>query len=1148
MIKSLQKSAGMRLILLPLSLFMLLANAETQAQQQSIPPPSGSGAFGTSVVVLTNGNYVVTDPLYDDGATTDVGAVYLYDGSSHALISTLKGNVANSQVGNGGITALANNNFVVGSPWWNDGVSARAGAATFVNGTTGLNAAVSSTNSLVGSTANDSVGRATSISVLTNGNYVVGTPRWDDGATANVGAVTWASGTSGITGAISAGNSLVGSKADDQLGILTNGQVVRLSNGNYVVISSLWDNGTFVNAGAVTWCSGTGGTIGAVSSSNSLVGSKANDNVGSAYVTVLNNGNYVVCSPNWDNGSIVNAGAATWGNGTSGISGTISSSNSMIGSSANDNIGVSSAVALTNGNYVIRSENWKNGTASNAGAITWGNGATGTSGVVSTSTSLVGTLAGDLAGSGGIFPLPNGNYIACSYHWNNTFSAAHAGAITLCDGSTGTTTGAISASNSLVGTHSEDQVGFGNPITLLNNGNFVVVTGKWNFGVSAVTWINGTTGLTGPITTSNSLTGSGANQTPIGNGPLRVVALNNGNYIVTSPNWDNGSTVNVGAVTWADGLTGITGTISSANSLVGAIANDLVGSGDIITYPSGNYVVASPQWRNGTAISAGAVTYCNGATGTTGAVNTSNSLVGSTTSDSVGINGLLALSNGSYVVSSPNWKNGPITGAGAVTWCNASGTTTGPVSSCNSLVGSTTDEKLGNVKSEALGTGNYITGTANWDNGTTLNVGARTIGDVASPLNGTINSCNSVLGLTGTGTSMTQVYNPVYNYTLVKNATSNSLVVYSGATTNQTLASNLDSSFVAVCAATTAPLVTKSGCRIIGNVASAGALPVTGPVTSKTWVESAVPIYSGQPYVARHSEVVVATNPSTATSRVTLYYTQQEFNDFNAHFGSASDLPTGPSDAAGIANLRIGKFNGASNDNTGLPNSYPGAVTVLDPADADIVWNATKSWWEVTFDMTGSAGLIVQTFTQPLPLDLLEFSGALHNDDALLNWKTDNEKNTTGFDVERSTDGKSFSYIGFVSSTNRPGVNYYHFVDKNISALSIKEVFYRLKQKNADGVQHYSQVVRLSPDGKNAVSLYPNPATMKATLSVSLATADKLQLRILDNIGRVVQQQQVSLSLGTTTMDIDLSQLNSGVYYLELRGNNLNERKQIVKQ
>jgi hypothetical protein len=1154
-------STGKRRALLPLCLFLLSANADVKAQQQTIAAPAGSGAFGTAVVVLSNGNYVVTDPLFDDGAVTDVGAVYLYDGSTQTLISTLKGNVAGSQVGNGGITTLTNGNFVVSSPGWGDGVSTRLGAVTFVNGTSGLNGVVSNINSLVGSTTNDSLGRPISVVRINNDNYAVFSSRWDNGIAANAGAITWADGTTGISGTINASNSLVGSTANDQVGGGLGGSpvITMLSNGNYVISIPNWDNGAIADAGAATWINAATPLTGTISSSNSLVGGIANDRVasGTYSVTALTNGNYVVSSPNWDNGSIANVGAATWGNGATGTTGTINSSNSLIGSSANDQVCIFGAHALPNGNYVVRSATWKNGTASLAGAVTWCNGNGSTVGVVSSSNSIVGSTSNDQVGGGQLIILSNSNYIIGTVTWQNA-AMPFAGALTWCSGNGGVPTGPITSSNSLVGGTAGDQLGAGS-FTELTNGNYVVVSPYWSNGAlssaGAVTWCNGTTGISGTINSSNSLIGSKAYDM-VGYGdasPNKVTALNNGNYVVCSPGWDNGATINVGAVTWANGSTGITGTISSSNSLIGTKAEDSVGRSlglipAVTALPNSNYVVISSRWDNGVTLNVGAVTLCNGATGTSGTINSTNSLLGSSTNDRIGSNGVLALSNSNYVVASPAWNNGTVTGAGAVTWGNGTTGTTGTVNCSNSLVGTSAAENMGGITPVALSNGNYVTGASNWDNGTNLNVGARIMGNASSPLTGTVNGCNSVTGTTGTGTSMDQVFNNVYNYALVKNSTANSVVVYYGPiTTDPTLAIHLDRSVGMICAGT-ASFITSGGCRTIGKVAPNGAVPVTGLVNARVWIESSVPVYSAQPYVARHYEVAPTTNPTTATGKVTLYFTQQEFTDFNAHSGSALDLPTGPGDATGIANLRIGKYIGTTNNNTGLPDSYSNNASVIDPADADIVWNATKNWWEVSFDMTGSGGLIVQTFNTPLPLDLLEFSGKLQNDDALLKWKTENETHTAGFDVERSADGKSFAGIGMVQSANRPETNYYAYTDLNISSLSINEVYYRLKQKDTDGRYKYSQVIRLSLEGKNTVTLYPNPTNSKVALSISLAAADNLQFRILDNIGRVVQQQQASLSTGTTIMSLDVNSLAPGVYYLELRGNIFNERKRFVKQ
>src|SRR5262249_2299789 len=79
---------------------------------------------------------------------------------------------------------------------------------------------------------------------------------------------------------------------------------------------------------------------------------------------------------------------------------------------------------------------------------------------------------------------------------------------------------------------------------------------------------------------------------------------------------------------------GVSGVISAANSLVGTTANDYVGlEGGRVS--NGNYVAVSPHWHNGAFIDAGAATWVSSATGLTGTVSTANSLVGSATSTSL---------------------------------------------------------------------------------------------------------------------------------------------------------------------------------------------------------------------------------------------------------------------------------------------------------------------------------------------------------------------------------------------------------------------------------------------------------------------------------------------------------------------------------
>ncbi|MBN8827984.1 MAG: filamentous hemagglutinin N-terminal domain-containing protein [Sphingobacteriia bacterium] len=658
------------------------------------PSPSGGNAFGTNVKILGNGNVVVGVPN-DDATASNAGAVHLFHGTTGSLISTFTGARAGDAVGSNLYTLTGNNNFVTQSSTVGDGINTSVGAVTWIDGTLGRTGSVSAANSLMGSTTNDQIGNAgieTGVVALTNGNYVVVSPNWDNGATSDAGAVTWADGTTGRIGLVSTANSLYGTTASDRIGF---SGVTALTNGHYVVGSQNWNNGGGVAfAGAATWGNGGTGITGAVSTLNSLYGSTTGDSVG--YKTyALTNGNYVVASPFWANGGTSLAGAVTWGNGATGTTGAVSTLNSLYGTTASDRIGGNGITALTNGHYVVVSSFWDNGGTADVGAVTWGDGATAgarLTGAVSTTNSLYGTTSNDRVGQTGITALTNGNYVVRSADWSG--GGISLGAATWINGSNGRTvngnTGeAIDNTNSLVGQVNYDQVGV-DGVYALTNGNYIVASSIWDAGSGisnrgAVTWGDGTTGIFGNITALNSLLGS-TNGDQLGQS---ITPLTNGNYVILSRTWRNGGVNSFGAVTWANGSAAITGSVDTTNSLYGTTHNDLSNS-SVVALNNGNYVVIAPNWDNGATSEAGAVIWGDGATaGTrlTGAISTANSIYGSTANDQVGSNGIVALANNNYLINSPLWNNGAIADAGAVTWADGSSGSTGAVSSLNSIIG-----------------------------------------------------------------------------------------------------------------------------------------------------------------------------------------------------------------------------------------------------------------------------------------------------------------------------------------------------------------------------------------------------------------------------------------------------------------------------
>jgi hypothetical protein len=303
---------------------------------------------------------------------------------------------------------------------------------------------------------------------------------------------------------------------------------------------------------------------------------------------------------------------------------------------------------------------------------------------------------------------------------------------------------------------------------------------------------------------------------------------------------------------------------------------------------------------------------------------------------------------------------------------------------------------------------------------------------------------------------------------------------------------------------------------LIVAVTSRGPDPIAGATTTKVWVESTQPAQ----YVRRHYEISPEDNAANATGRVTLYFTQEEFDDFNNDPLNTSKLPTKGDDATGISHLVIEKRPGVSSDNSGLPTSYTGTPETIDPADEDIVWIPSLNRWEVTFDVDGFSGFFVKSTLNPLPVTLIRFAVAREAQSNLLSWATASEVNTDQFEVQRSSNAKTFWKIGTVDAGGS-GSNTYSFSDKSPYAGTN---YYRLKMLDLDGTYSYSKMISLSSDGPGA-SVYPNPSKGLITIQGSI-TGDEIVL--MDMWGRTLQKIDVTQDNFT----VDLSKYPSGIYLL----------------
>lgn len=328
---------------------------------------------------------------------------------------------------------------------------------------------------------------------------------------------------------------------------------------------------------------------------------------------------------------------------------------------------------------------------------------------------------------------------------------------------------------------------------------------------------------------------------------------------------------------------------------------------------------------------------------------------------------------------------------------------------------------------------------------------------------------------------------------------------------------------------------TSPDCRLAARIYKQGtaSTPVSGNSTVKTWVETTQP----PAFVKRHYEITPANNPGTAAGKVTLFFSQQEFNDFNNVNGIK--LPGSPGDATGKANLRIEKRAGISSDGTGLPSSYTGPITTIDPDDNDIVFNFLFNAWEVRIDVTGFGGFFVKNTNFVLPLTLVSFSGEMRANNVSLSWETVNESNTSHFILQRSGDGRNFMPLGRVEAKNKPGNNSYQFTD--ISPATGTN-FYRLVMMDRDDNKTLSQVIKINMgSGQAGIQVYPNPA--KNYISLSNLTAGS-SIIIFSAAGSLVKQLPVT----SNSMLMDIRFLSAGLYIIQYSNSTSLQQWKLLKE
>ncbi|MEO6686004.1 MAG: T9SS type A sorting domain-containing protein, partial [Dyadobacter sp.] len=418
-------------------------------------------------------------------------------------------------------------------------------------------------------------------------------------------------------------------------------------------------------------------------------------------------------------------------------------------------------------------------------------------------------------------------------------------------------------------------------------------------------------------------------------------------------------------------------------------------------------------------------------------------------------------------------------------------------------------------------------------------------GSSAIGVTGELSSCNSVLSNAINSDRLIYGYNDTNGNVAVGRPEDNIVSVYRQS--NVPLANSLDESTLLITGDKPIDIISLSGCRILARVSQKTAKTINNTIKVKAWVEETTPMYQNKPFVARHYEINSAGQFSSYAIKATLYFAQREFDTFNSHPGSILNLPSKPDDIQGKARLKISFFYTEGDSGSGLPEPLTAREVIINPDDEKIIYNDVMKRWEVTFDMPGFGYFFVHTNEPALPVTLIEFKGALKEDQTILSWQTTNEINTSRFEVERSLDARNFLLISSVPAQNFNGIHTYSSSDSSVSHLGVKNIFYRLKMIDQDERFAYSRIVNVLIEPKNFLIVYPSPASSTVTIKFTIPGNETIKVKLISTKGEAISNHEFQMTKGVNSIDVDINHLSNGSYLLDVKGETFVERKLFIK-
>lgn len=169
-------------------------------------------------------------------------------------------------------------------------------------------------------------------------------------------------------------------------------------------------------------------------------------------------------------------------------------------------------------------------------------------------------------------------------------------------------------------------------------------------------------------------------------------------------------------------------------------------------------------------------------------------------------------------------------------------------------------------------------------------------------------------------------------------------------------------------------------------------------------------------------------------------------------------------------------------------------------------------------------GGVHYSMATPLPLNFLSFHAENKESYNFLQWTTENEVNTSHFEVEKSQDGETFEKIGIVSAAKNSNTQLnYEFQDQY---FALGKNYYRLTCHDIDGKYTHSEIITIHNDDRfENIQIFPNP--FQQAISIKIDDYEQ-PFYMIDVYGKIIYQSTEVPKI------IDTQNLFSGIYFLKI--------------